>query len=153
VDLPTIDHLLDHVSDDCGPELPASLPRLRALFRRLRFDLERHTSNEENLLFPAIVELERGVVNGLPLPRPVFGSIRNPITMMQRDLESDQHLLGEVRDAVRKCAAPEATRATLDAFCGALAAIETTLKAHMDLENTFLFPRAIRLEQVAWPLS
>jgi regulator of cell morphogenesis and NO signaling len=153
VDLPVIDHLLDRVSDDSEPGLPAFLPRLRGAFRRFRFDLERHVSNEENVLFPAIVELERGVANGLPVPRPAFGSIRNPIAMMQRDLESDKQLLGEIRDLVRGCSLPHGSCEGLDEVFRALEAIGMTLQAHVRLENGALFPRAIRLEGVAWNLT
>ncbi len=60
------------------------IPLLRRVFTRLRADLEEHLRNEEKVLFPAILELDRVPATGQPVVRKPFGSVRNPIKMIGR---------------------------------------------------------------------
>src|SRR5947207_2166208 len=82
-DLPWIDYLFDGVETERSPE-PA-VKRLRRIFNRLRREMIEHLRNEENILFPALLELERGILAGsAPQCRP-FGSTNNPVKMMEQE--------------------------------------------------------------------
>jgi regulator of cell morphogenesis and NO signaling len=147
VDLPTIEYLLDRLRDDyrsCAT--PVFMAPLRQAFSRLRHQIERHAANEENVLFPAIVELEQSVANGLPPARPAFGSLRHPISMMQHDLQAQLHLFGEIRDILQGYALPDDGPKAVGELFKELQMLELTFRAHVRLASEVLFPRAKRLE-------
>ena len=149
-DLPMIDALLDRVEavqrTNHGVHV-TGVAQLRRVFDRLRHRLEEHLRQEENILFPAILAMEASDAGGRPLPRLAFGSVKNPITMMERDHETDAGLWDEIRDLTYGYAvaedAPESTRRLFRE----LQSLETATHEHTHLESNILFPRVKRLEE------
>jgi regulator of cell morphogenesis and NO signaling len=123
-----------------------SAKALFRIFSRLCADLEAHLRNEENVLFPAILEMERCAQTGKPIPKPPFGSVRNPITMIEQDHQDDEHKWSSV---LRLAQAADGAGEKHHPLYEHLTAFEAALREHTRLENTVLFPRALRLETQA----
>ena len=71
-------HCADH------PELAA----VQRMFGKLAEELEGHMMKEEVVLFPYIEKLEQATNAGQPAPVAPFGSIGNPVRMMELEHES-----------------------------------------------------------------
>jgi regulator of cell morphogenesis and NO signaling len=128
-------------------------PELRligAAFRRLADDLSQHLLKEEQVLFPYVRDLAEHadeLCGGLLSP---FGSVENPIRMMEREHREAGDELQIIRELTRGYAAP-ADGCTTYAVCMAeLQEFERDLHRHIHLENNVLFPRAIALENGSW---
>jgi regulator of cell morphogenesis and NO signaling len=128
-----------------------SIPPLRRVFVRLRADLEQHLRNEETVLFPAILEIERAMAEGRPAPRQSFGSVRNPIHMIEQDHEIDTRLWDELRELAYGYVAGEDAPQGIRVLYRELGKLEGAVHEHTHLENNVLFPRVIRLVQDGLP--
>ena len=144
-DFPLIQELFDRIDDRAGSMQPSGLVSLRRAFYRLRAEMEGHMSREENVLFPAIVDAESHVVTGLAGPRPVFGSMQNPITMLEDDHDHEDRFLAVMRDAAHDYRLPEDADENLRTLFGALQALEAAMHAHTRIESSILFARALQL--------
>ena len=71
------------------------LDRIEAVFQVLYDDLAMHLHKEEVVLFPAIDAMERAAQNGFA-PQFPFGSIGNPIAMMEREHVGAGDALAEI---------------------------------------------------------
>jgi len=144
-DFPMIEYLFDRIEDTPGSTQPPGLVSLRRAFYRLRAEMEGHMSREENVLFPAIVDTESHVVAGLASPRSIFGSMQNPITMLEDDHDHEDRYLAVMRDAADGYQLPEGADENLRTLFGALQALEAAMHAHTRIESSILFTRALQL--------
>jgi regulator of cell morphogenesis and NO signaling len=143
-DFPLIQDLFDRIEDMAGSMQPSGLVSLRRAFYRLRAEMEGHMSREENVLFPAIVDAERQA-GASPTPsKSAFGSIRNPITMLEDDHDEDDRLLAAVREAAHGYQLPEPANENLRILFHELQALEAAMHAHTHLESSILFARALK---------
>jgi regulator of cell morphogenesis and NO signaling len=101
---------------------------------------------EEMVLFPYIVRLEEASLAGEPALPPPFGTVRNPVRMMEHEHESAGEALRELRALSNGYAVPEDACLSYRTLYGALAEFEADLHRHIHLENNVLHPRAIELE-------
>jgi regulator of cell morphogenesis and NO signaling len=127
----------------------ASHPELAAVkrtFTRLGDELLSHMMKEEMVLFPYIEELEQATSAGRPAPHAPFGSISNPVRMMELEHESAGKALEEIRMLTAAYTPPEDECFSYNMLYSALKEFETDLHQHVHLENNILFPRAITLE-------
>src|ERR1035441_2989375 len=85
IDLPVLGHRMDKVAAVHGARDPETLPRMADVFAALRAEMEMHMHKEETILFPFIEQYGRAEVQNRPMPAVPFGSIANPIAMMERD--------------------------------------------------------------------
>jgi regulator of cell morphogenesis and NO signaling len=132
---------LEHVHGARHPELT----EVRAAFERVSIDLTQHMIKEEQVLFPYVAELAARDEHCGRAPSP-FGTVENPIRMMEREHRDAAAELRTIRDLTAGYSAP-ADGCTTYAVCMAeLARFETDLHRHVHLENNVLFPRAVRLE-------
>jgi regulator of cell morphogenesis and NO signaling len=128
---------------DRHPELVA----LREVFGRLALDLTQHMMKEENVLFPYIDELANAARTGTRLPSGPFGTVLNPVRVMEEDHRRAAELVDEVRQLTSDYTPPADACATYR-FCFAeLERFDADLKTHVHLENHVLFPEAIELEE------
>lgn len=145
-ELPALQARLDKVyrvyNERCGPTL-TGLPEV---FAGLGAELEMHIRKEEMILFPAIAASEAAVEAGMPLPRTPFGTVANPIHMMEAEHESAGQALTRIREITRDFELPEYACVTYSALMSGLDELERDLHMHIHLENNILFPRAERLE-------
>jgi regulator of cell morphogenesis and NO signaling len=101
---------------------------------------------EERILFPCIAALENAVSSGRPKPRPAFGTVSNPIRMMELEHDSAGAALKDIRALSSNYQPPEGACFSYRTLYTALMEFEADLHQHVHLENNFLFPRAIAME-------
>jgi len=147
LELPTLGNRLNKVHAVHGARDPEKLGRMLEVFRALRAEMELHMHKEEAILFPFIEQYGRAEAQGQPMPRVPFGSIANPIAVMEREHESAGDALGEIRALTGNYQLPEYACSTVRALYEGLQALESDLHVHIHLENNILFPRAIALEK------
>ena len=138
-DFPTIESLFDRVADTNGSGRPSCLVSLRRAFYRLRAEMEGHMSQEENVLFPAILAAERQTEAG-----PARHPFQEPIAALVHDHDEDDQLLATIRDAAQGYQLPETADANLRILFRELQALEAAMHAHSRLESSILFARALR---------
>lgn len=123
------------------------LPRLQELFAGIARELVHHMEKEEAILFPCIEAIAAARATGSALPPTPFGTIQNPVRMMEAEHQqagADMWLLRLLTDGFQP---PAEACVTWRACYAELAAFERNLHEHVHLENNVLFPAAARLEE------
>jgi regulator of cell morphogenesis and NO signaling len=138
--------LLDKVCKVHGKN-HAEVLRIRSVFAELSQELTTHLMKEEMVLFPYITRLEEAVLENEPVIPPPFGSVQNPVAMMEHEHDSAGTALRAMRQASSDYSAPEDACFSYRTLYSALAAFEADLHQHIHLENNILFPRAIAMEK------
>jgi regulator of cell morphogenesis and NO signaling len=138
--------LFDKVCSAHG-ERHIELLELRATFSGLSHELETHLMKEEMVLFPYIERLEEAVIQKEPVVPPPFGSVQNPVSMMESEHALAGTALRKLRAGSNGYTAPADACASYQALYRALAQFEADLHQHIHLENNILFPRAIEMER------
>ncbi len=144
-ELPRLHQLLNKVVSVHGKNHP-ELGQIQQTFQRMFAELISHMMKEEHILFPHIVALEDAVSHGRPKPKPAFGTVSNPVHMMELEHDSAGAALKAIRDLSANYTAPEDGCFSYKTLYAALNEFETDLHQHVHLENNILFPRAIELE-------
>lgn len=120
---------------------------IRETFSGLAQELTTHLMKEEMVLFPYIERMEEAVIQKEPvLPAP-FGTVQNPVAMMEHEHDSAGNALHAIRKASRDFTTPADACVSYQTLYKALAAFEADLHQHIHLENNILFPRAIAMER------
>jgi regulator of cell morphogenesis and NO signaling len=145
-ELPAIEQRLEKVYRVHNQRYGSTLTGLPEVFAALKAELEMHLMKEERMLFPAIAAFENAIDSGQPLPRTPFGTVANPIHMMEDEHESAGQALSRIREITGDFAIPEYACVTYRALMRGLDELERDLHMHIHLENNILFPRAERLE-------
>jgi regulator of cell morphogenesis and NO signaling len=143
--IPVISLHADKVASVHGNNHPETL-RIADLFLAVREELEMHMMKEERILFPYIKELHAAKENNIKLTPPPFGSIQNPIRMMEYEHTSAGDTLYQIRDLSNNYSHPEDACNTFKALYSELKEFEADLHKHIHLENNILFPKSIKLE-------
>ena len=147
LELPALGNRLDKVLAVHGARDPETLSRMAEVFVALRAEMEMHMHKEETILFPFIEKYGFAESQGSPMPPVPFGSIANPIAMMEREHVSAGGALVEIRAMTHDYQLPPYACSTVRALYEGLDALEADLHVHIHLENNILFPRAIALER------
>jgi regulator of cell morphogenesis and NO signaling len=120
---------------------------IRETFGRVSQELMTHMMKEEMVLFPYIERMEESVIQKEPvLPAP-FGSLQNPVAVMEHEHDSAGAALRSMRKASSDFAPPADACISYQTLYQALTAFEADLHQHIHLENNILFPRAIATEK------
>jgi regulator of cell morphogenesis and NO signaling len=106
-----------------------------------------HMTKEEMVLFPYIARMEESVIEGEPLLPAPFGTVANPVAMMEPEHDSAGNALRAMRKASNDYVAPEGACASYQAVYRAFVEFEADLHQHIHLENNILFPGAIKMER------
>ena len=138
--------LFEKVCSVHGQNHPELL-HVRASFTGLAQELTMHMMKEEMVLFPYIVRMEEAVIQHEPVLPPPFGSVQNPVAMMEREHESAGAALRAMRQASNGYATPLDACVSYQTLYKTLSEFEADLHRHIHLENNILFPRAIAMEQ------
>ncbi|SFG46357.1 iron-sulfur cluster repair di-iron protein [Pontibacter chinhatensis] len=110
-------------------------------------ELEAHMPKEERVLFPYIKQLEEAKKSGVKLEPAGFGSIQNPINMMEMEHESAGGEMERIRELTNNYTLPADACATYTVAFKKLKEFEDDLFRHIHLENNILFPKAIEMEK------
>jgi regulator of cell morphogenesis and NO signaling len=106
-----------------------------------------HMMREERVLFPYIQTLAESARQNVPLPYPPFGSIRNPIRMMESEHATAGDEFYTIRSLSSNYTPPEDACTTYRVSYLELQEFERDLHQHVHLENNILFPQAVALEE------
>jgi regulator of cell morphogenesis and NO signaling len=120
---------------------------IAARFADIAAEMTMHMAKEERMLFPYIKALAVARRTNAPAPRAPFGTIANPIRMMEAEHQSAGDTMAEIRRLSRGYAPPDDACTTYQVTYKELEAFEADLHRHVHLENNVLFPRALDLEQ------
>lgn len=159
----SLDHLINHIVDTHHRYVLEQIPIIRAftkkvakvhgeahpetktiaiLFEQIAQELEHHMQKEEQILFPYIKSLALGKnVESMP-----FGSVQNPIHMMEQEHEGAGLLMEKISELSATYTPPTYACNTYKAAYHLLGEFEKDLHVHIHLENNILFPKAVRLE-------
>lgn len=113
----------------------------------LLHEMTEHMAKEEGVLFPYIKHLAEVTAQGGKAVSPPFGSVANPIAMMESEHESAGDAMKQIRALSHNYTPPEGACNTYRVLYKLLEEFEGDLHRHVHLENNILFPKAIALEQ------
>lgn len=128
-------------------ELHPELLKLKAAFLSLKDELEPHLLKEEQVLFPYLTNLEEALAQQSPVPHAFFGTVQNPVRMMNIEHDTAGELLAEMREITNDYEVPAEACMSYQALYQALTELEADLHQHIHLENNLLFPKAISTER------
>lgn len=164
-----LDFLVDHIINTHHAYLVKSLPSIYAhsqkvagahgenhpevvkiaeYFSIMKEDMEAHLMKEERMLFPYIKKLAEINRKKLDVQFPPFGTINNPIKVMEAEHEEVGELMGNINQLSSNFSLPEDACTTYRVLYQELKEFEDDLHVHIHLENNILHPRAIELEKV-----
>jgi regulator of cell morphogenesis and NO signaling len=144
--IPIISLHSDKVASVHGKNHPETL-QIADLFLTVREELEGHMMKEERILFPYIKQMVNAQRENIELNQPPFGTIHNPIRMMESEHASAGDALYKIRDLSENFSAPSDACNTFKALYSELKEFEEDLHKHIHLENNILFPKSIKLEE------
>lgn len=144
--IPEIEPFLSKLVRVHGEKNP-ELKKVEELFGLVKEELLAHMPKEEKVLFPYVKEMITAKNEGNVLERPHFGTIKNPITVMEAEHTSAGDAFKEIRDITNNLTPPEHACNTYRTVFSLLEEFEEDLHQHIHLENNILFPKAIALEE------
>jgi len=120
--------------------------KINSLLHEVANELAAHMKKEEIILFPFIKLLVRSKNEGVVSPPPPFGTINNPISIMEHEHETVGEIFKTIDRLTNNYTPPEEACNTFRALYAKLEEFEKDLHRHIHLENNILFPKAIVLE-------
>lgn len=111
-------------------------------------DLLEHLDKEEQILFPYIKQLCVAKSSQTLPPAPPFGTVENPIAVMENEHDYAGTLLENLRDLTNHFTPPADACATYQVAFSKLKELDEDLRWHVHLENNVLFPKAVLLEKL-----
>ena len=123
------------------------LLRIHHLVEAVNTELMAHMVKEERVLFPYIKELAAAKKNTQPLHAAHFGTVQNPINMMEMEHELVWKNLEEIRALSNNYSLLEDACASYSLLYRMLGEFEEDLHLHIHLENNILFPKALEIEK------
>lgn len=125
----------------------SEVQKIHALVQILTDELLAHMEKEERVLFPYIKQLAAGWPYATEKPHAPFGSVQNPVRMMEMEHETAGEILRDIRALSNDHTPPAGACNTFRVWYALLREFEEDLHLHVHLENNILFPRAIGLEK------
>ncbi|HXW07603.1 MAG TPA: iron-sulfur cluster repair di-iron protein [Vicinamibacterales bacterium] len=122
------------------------LGEVSALMAGVAREMATHMLKEEHILFPHIHAMAQAAQQGCPPPPSPFGTVENPIRMMETEHESAGEAMARIRELTGGFVPPSDACATYRVCLQELDAFEQDLHQHVHLENNLLFPKARRLD-------
>jgi regulator of cell morphogenesis and NO signaling len=144
--IPVISLHADKVASVHGKNHPETL-KIADLYLEVREELESHMMKEERILFPQIKQMVLTQKENSQFFPPPFGTIQNPIRMMENEHTSAGDALSQIRELSKNYTHPEDACNTFKALYSELKEFEEDLHKHIHLENNILFPKSIELEK------
>ena len=138
--------LFDKVCSVHGKNHPELL-QIHGIFQGLAQELTTHLMKEEMVLFPHIERMEESVLQHEPILPPPFGTVQNPVSMMEHEHDSAGAALRTLRASSNGYQAPADGCVSYQTLYKTLAEFGADLHQHIHLENNILFPQAIAMEK------
>lgn len=143
--IPVITLHADKVASVHGKNHPETL-EIADFFLAVRDELQMHMMKEERILFPYIKQLEKSKKDNEKIVPPPFGTIRNPVSMMEMEHQSAGDAMYNIRELSGNYNPPSDACNTFKALYSELKEFEEDLHKHIHLENNILFPKSVELE-------
>ncbi len=143
--IPTIERYLAKLVEVHGTRHP-ELRQIRTCFESVSDELRQHMMKEEQVLFPYIKELAAHTDMCVRARSP-FGTVGNPIAMMEREHREAAYALQLIRELTNQYTPPADGCTTYNVCLAELARFEADLHRHVHLENNVLFPAALQIEE------
>ncbi len=131
---------------DVHGERRGELIHIARLVERVAAEMADHMVKEEQILFPFIIALADAAAAGRAAPVPPFGTVQNPIRMMETEHQFVGDAMAEIRALTDGYRLPDDACTTYGVCFQELEAFERDLHAHVHLENNILFPKAVAFE-------
>lgn len=144
--LPDIRAYAEKVARVHGGRHPELL-ELRQVVEQVYHEMLSHMAREENILFPYIKKLVAAKKNNQLIGDIHFGTVQNPISMMEMEHETVGSELARIRSITNNYSLPPDACASYSLLYRLLNEFEEDLHLHVHLENNILFPKAIQLEK------
>ncbi|HJY62826.1 MAG TPA: iron-sulfur cluster repair di-iron protein [Ignavibacteria bacterium] len=145
-EITTIEHHMEKVMLKHGEKHP-EIFKINSFFSELKDELIVHMQKEEKMLFPYIKNMVFASRNALDFPYPPFGTVTNPVAMMENEHENAGKLMSEINKVSNSYTPPDDACTTYRILYKELADFEADLHIHIHLENNLLFPKTIALEK------
>ena len=142
----TIEHHLQKVVSAHGAKHP-EVCGIESIFTELKNELLEHMAKEERMLFPYIKKLSFAIKNSIEMPAAPFGSVDNPIKVMESEHDNAGLLLKKINALSDSYTPPQDACATFRVLYGEFREFEEDLHVHIHLENNVLFPKAKTMEE------
>lgn len=117
------------------------------LFHEVANELLAHMQKEEGILFPYIKQLVESQKEGVLKSKASFGTVNNPIRMMEYEHENAGDIFKEIARLTNNYTPPKEACNTFRALYAKLEEFEQDLHKHIHLENNILHPKAILIEE------
>ena len=121
--------------------------KINDLIIALAKELAVHMKKEELILFPFVKQMDLADKNKFKLGSPHFGTVSNPIEMMENEHENAGDIFKSISKLTNNYTPPEEACNTFRALYAKLEEFEMDLHQHVHLENNILFPKSKRLEE------
>ena len=144
--LPDIKAYAEKVRRVHGGRHPELL-EIHQLVEEVYAELMAHMIKEEKVLFPYIKELVSVTNQTEPSHAASFGTVQNPINMMEMEHEMVGKNMEKIRTLSNNYQLPEDACASYSLLYRMLDEFEEDLHLHIHLENNILFPKALEVEK------
>lgn len=134
------------VSEVHGKNHP-EVTEIAGIFEMVHDELSSHLMKEEKMLFPVILQLAELEKSNTTMEVSPFGSIQNPINVMEREHVEAGDGFYKIRELSSNYTPPEDACTTYRVLYQELSEFEKDLHTHIHLENNILFPKAVLLEK------
>lgn len=143
--IPLISQYATKVAKVHGQNYP-DLIQVNKLFHEVAEELLLHMKKEEQVLFPFVKKLVLARNEGIYPLHPPFGTVNNPIRMMESEHENAGDIFKTIAILTNDYTPPAGACNTFRALYAKLKEFEEDLHLHIHLENNILHPKAIALE-------
>lgn len=144
--MPLIKELSAKVSSVHGQHHP-ELFEIGKHFSAIAEEMTMHMHKEENILFPYIKQLAIAKREDRSISSPPFGSVENPIRIMEMEHDSTAEKLEKIYTLSNAYTIPQDACSSYNLLYKKLEEFENDLKQHIHLENNILFPKSIQIEK------
>ncbi|MBK8953962.1 MAG: iron-sulfur cluster repair di-iron protein [Saprospiraceae bacterium] len=141
----TLPPFLDKLCKVHGARHP-ELFKITQEFKATADALSHHMQKEEMILFPFIRKMVYARQHQLIAERPPFGSVENPIQMMQSEHDQEGERFRKISEWTNAYTPPADACTTYRVAFAMLKEFEEDLHMHIHLENNILFPKALTME-------
>ncbi|MFD2517739.1 iron-sulfur cluster repair di-iron protein [Salinimicrobium flavum] len=144
--IPLLLQYADRVAEVHGHHY-TELLEIKELVKEVAGELSAHMKKEELILFPFIKKMVKAKKEGSGLPDAHFGTVDNPIKMMEVEHEEAGEAFRKIAGLSSNYNPPQGACNTYRAFYAKLDEFEQDLHQHIHLENNILFPKSLQLEK------
>ena len=143
--IPIISQYAEKVARVHGQNYP-EVVEVYKIFHEVAEELYAHLNKEEMILFPYVKELESAKKENRSPSTPSFGTVHNPIRMMEHEHENAGDAFKEIARLTNNFEPPVGACHTFRALYSKLQEFEEDLHQHVHLENNIIHKKAALLE-------